>query len=137
MSSVISSVTRGITAPRWLYAVLASIGLIGVSLISYRQFMGQSHCPQFGSAPICYVLLVCFTAVLASALAGETLRKWLFWPGWIGVFAAAALGSSMELAGHVTCPRSGTGVPTCYFSLANSIAILALYIFSRRGSLPT
>lgn len=118
---------------RWLYAAVASVGLVGVSLISYGQFSGDSNCPQLGPLPICYVILACYAAVLISAFVAESKRAWLFWPGWIGVFVAAAFGSSMELAGQVTCPRSASGIPTCYFSLLMATAIVALYLWANRN----
>lgn len=120
------------TIARWLYAAVASVGLTGVAMISFSQFTGASACPSFGVVPACYVILACYAAVFVSAFIGDSQRPRLFWPGFIGVISVAAYGSSMELAGHVTCPRSGGGTPTCYFSFAMSIAILALYVWANR-----
>ncbi len=121
-------VAKGAVFFKWLYAAIASLGLPGLTMISYRQFAEISSCPSFGIVPACYVLLICYGAIFLSAFLPDARRAGLFWPGWIVVFVAAALGSSLEFAGHVTCPRSAGGTPTCYFSLVMAVSILASYL---------
>lgn len=117
---------------RRLYAIVAAIGLVGVAAISYGQFTGASECPNVGEIRICYIILACYSAVFFSVFVRGTGKRWLFWPGWIGIFAPAAFGSSMEIAGNDTCPRSGTGIPTCYFSLLMAVVIIVLYLMATR-----
>lgn len=124
--------SRSRTILRGLYGALAGVGLIGVSIISWGQYSGTSTCPGFGPVPACYVILISYASVVISAFSYNRQRAWFFWPGWFGVFAAAALGSSFELAGRVTCPRSGGGTPTCYFSLLMAVLILLLYLAATR-----
>ncbi len=118
------------TIARWLLVSIAAIGVIAVAKISYSQFAGQSQCPQLGIFPACYFVLACYTLILISALFRAAIRSWVFWIGWLGVFAMAISGTVLELAGTQTCPRTASGTPTCYFSLAIAILLVLLFVIS-------
>jgi len=63
----------------------------------------------------------------------EPLRSgWLFLSGWLPVFLFALSGTSLELLGRPTCPRSESDVPLCFFSLAIASGLLAAFILARR-----
>ena len=115
---------------RWLLVGIAAIGVFGVAGISYRQFAGLSQCPQLGILPACYIVLICYVSILLAALRRTPIMSWFFWIGWLGVFAMAITGSGLELAGIETCPRTGDGIPTCYFSLGLAIVLALLFVIS-------
>lgn len=117
---------------RFVYATMAGVAIVSLSLISYRQFANLSPCPAIGAVPACYVLLACYVAVFASAFLSGARQNWFYWPAWSAVFVAAGYGSSLELMGQVTCPRSSGGTPTCYYSLAMAVLILAMYLAVRK-----
>ena len=122
--------TRGKAIARWLLISIAAIGVIAVAKISYGQFAGQSHCPQLGILPFCYVVLACYTLILISSVLRTAIPSWFFWIGWIGVFAMAVSGTALEIAGTDTCPRTGGGTPTCYYSLGLAILLALLFFLS-------
>ncbi len=115
---------------RWLLVGISAIGVLGVAQISYSQFAGLSQCPQLGMIPACYIVLACYTLILIAAVCRRAMPSWVFWIGWLGVFAMAISGTVLELAGTQTCPRTASGTPTCYFSLAIAILLALLFIIS-------
>jgi len=115
---------------RWLLVGTAAIGVFGVAGISYRQFTGLSQCPQLGILPACYIVLICYASMLLAALRRTPIMSWFFWIGWLGVFGLAVSGTALELAGVETCPRTGGGTPTCYFSLGIAIVLALLFILA-------
>ncbi len=123
---------RGPEIARWLLLALALFGVLGVAPISYEQFVGQFACPHVGPIPACHVVLAGYSLVLIAALVAGKNAPWFFWIGWLPVFSLAASGTSLELVGVETCPRSGGDIPTCYYSLAMSIAVVLLFLLSRR-----
>jgi hypothetical protein len=129
--------TRWKTVARWLLVSIAAIGVIAVAKISYSQFTGQSQCPQLGMFPACYVVLAFYALILISAVFRAAIPSWVFWIGWAGVFVMAITGTALEIAGSETCPRTGGGTPTCYFSLAIAIVLALLFVASTRRRCPT
>lgn len=120
---------------RWLLVGIAAIGVITVAKISYNQFTGQSQCPQLGFLPACYVVLACYTMILISAVLRTAMASWIFWIGWLGVFAMAISGTALEIAGREVCPRTGGGTPTCYYSLAIAILLALLFLIGSEKTL--
>jgi hypothetical protein len=51
-------------------------------------------------------------------------EKYLFYPAWTLVFIIAVAGTGFEVAVGNACPKSSSGVPMCYFSLALCVAIV-------------
>jgi hypothetical protein len=115
---------------RWLLVGISAVGVLGVAQISYSQFAGLAQCPQLGMIPACYIVLACYTLILIAAVYRRAMPAWVFWIGWFGVFATAMSGTALELGGTQTCPRTASGTPTCYFSLAIAIVLALLFIIS-------
>lgn len=122
--------TRRKTVARWLLVSIAAIGVIAVANISFSQFTGQSQCPQLGKFPACYIVLVFYTLILISAVFRTAIPSMIFWIGWAGVFVMAVTGTALEISGLETCPRTGSGTPTCYFSLAIAMVLALLFVLS-------
>tara|TARA_R110002096_G_scaffold126328_15_gene273008 strand:- start:610 stop:1017 length:408 start_codon:yes stop_codon:yes gene_type:complete len=114
-------------------------GLLGVLVVatsaafrlSLKEFNTAGSCPILGPVPACYLVLAGFAAALVGHLAGK--YQWgriLFLLGLGFPTLLAIIASIGESAGFIECPKTSTGVPMCYLSLA--ICILA-WIFWRAG----
>jgi len=110
---------------------LCTIGLFGVAPIAFRQATGTAPCPALGLVPACYVVLLGYALIGASAFVGVRLRTPLFAAGWMPVFGLALTGSSMEVLGYEACPRGADNIPTCFFSLALTIALIVAFLVER------
>ena len=110
---------------------LCTVGLIGVAPIAFRQAAGTVPCPALGLVPACYVVLLGYALIGASVFIGVGLRTPLFAVGWVPVFSLALMGSSMEVLGYEACPRSADNIPTCFFSLALTIALIVAFLVER------
>lgn len=109
----------------WLLIIA---GLWGALRVSYTTITGTARCPDVIDIPICYLVGIGYISMLASqVVTGGKLKNLLFYPAWAVVFVVAALGSGFELSVGNICPRSGGGVPMCYFSLALCVAIIIFF----------
>ena len=120
-----------LTFPVWyarvIIAVLASVGLTGVLPVSLAELQAGSACPHLGPIPACHIVSVAYGLILLSVLANRLWKPGLFFWGWIPVFLLAASGSTLELFGRDTCPKTADGWPKCYSSLMlASLVILPL-----------
>ena len=102
--------------------------LAGIVPISVTHFHTGDACPMLGPIPACYVVSVAYAAMAAAALVWWRNLKWLFFLGAAPVILLAATGTTLELGGVPTCPRSETGWPLCYTSLMVGVGLLALYL---------
>ncbi len=110
-------------AIRLIVALLAGLGLSGVLPVSWAELMNGGACPHLGPLPACHLVSAAYACVLLTVLHPKLWKPLVFFAGWLPVFMLAAFGSSLELAGRETCPRTAGGVPKCYFSLALAIAV--------------
>ena len=118
---------------RVLLWLLILAGLWGALGVSYTTITGTARCPDIVDIPICYLVGLGYLSMLAAqVVAPAKLKNRLFYPGWAIVFLVAVLGTGFELSIGDACPRSGSGVPLCYFSILLSIAIILFYRFSVR-----
>lgn len=105
---------------------LAFFGLYGtVGLVSKEMAKGNI-CPKIVGIPACYIILVSFLMVLGSH---STLLKDTYWGYFIGAGVAgaiAATGTTGQLMGTIECPKTATGIPMCYLSLAFFTTLLVL-----------
>ena len=121
-------------ASRVILWLLILAGLWGALRVSYTTITGTARCPDIVDIPLCYLVGIGYLSMLAAQVVAPA--KWknrLFYPGWAMVFLVAVLGTGFELSIGDACPRSGSGVPLCYFSLVLSIAIILLYRFPARA----
>lgn len=110
---------------------LSAFGLFGVVPISIQHVTGIELCPMLGFVPACYVVLLGYVLIGASTVAGVRFRTMLFVTGWLPVIGLALMGSSMEVLGYEACPRSADNVPTCFFSLAIAMTLVAAFLLQR------
>ncbi len=103
---------------RLCICTLALVGLIGVLPVGFAQLTERAVCPHLGPVPACYVVTLAYLSVLISAINRRNWKPSLFFCGWIPLFLLAATGTGFELFNGSTCPRTGSGLPKCYLSLA-------------------
>jgi hypothetical protein len=96
-----------------------------------EQIRGLEACPLLGPVPACYLVFVGYIAIGVSVVLEPLRSGWIFLSGWLPVFLFALSGTSLELLGRPTCPRSDSDVPLCFFSLAIASALLAAFILAR------
>ncbi|MFV1998656.1 MAG: hypothetical protein ACC641_11690 [Acidiferrobacterales bacterium] len=96
------------------------------------QLRGLDACPMLGPVPACYPVFFGYIAIALSVALDPLRSGWIFLSGWLPVCLFALSGTSLELLGRPTCPRSASNVPLCFFSLAIASALLAVFILARR-----
>ncbi len=104
--------------------------LSGLIPISFAHLQTGVVCPMLGPLPACYLVSACYAAMgLADVLWNKRLNG-LFFAGAAPVILLALIGTSLELSGRPTCPRSETGLPLCYLSLIAGIMMLVVFLFA-------
>ncbi|WP_299732142.1 hypothetical protein [uncultured Tateyamaria sp.] len=111
--------------------LLACLVVLGrIVPISLTQIQTGNACPMLGPIPACHVVSISYAAMGAAVSIGWRGLKWLFFVGAAPVVGLALAGTSLELAGIPTCPRSETGRPLCYSSLMIGLGLLAGFSLS-------
>ena len=113
---------------------LALFGLFGVIPVSIADATSSSPCPHIGPVPICHIVLVGYLLVFITTVNSRFWKPGVFLLGWLPVFLFALAGSSMELAGFDTCPKTASGWPKCYFSLLLACAVFAPLLFGKKAA---
>ena len=128
----------------WIYwllrggIVLACLMVLGgIIPISVEQIRTGNACPKLGPIPACHVVTLAYAAMALAVTIGWRRWKWVFFVGLAPVLLLALTGTSLELLGKPTCPRSANGWPLCYSSLLVSFCLLivfmAVILIERRG----
>ena len=118
-------------ASRAILWLLIIAGLWSALRVSYTTITGSAPCPDLLAIPACYLVSLGYTFMLVALfVSSRPLKNRLFYLAWTLVFLIAVLGTGFELALGDACPRSSSGVPLCYFSLAFCAAIFLLYLFT-------
>lgn len=101
--------------------------LNGIIPISITHSQTGDACPKLGPIPACYVVSLADLAMALGISIGWRHLKWLFVLGVTPVILLAVAGTSLELFGHPTCPRSANGWPLCYTSLMMGVSLLVVF----------
>ena len=120
-----------VTTARLVIVGLCTVGLFGVAPIAFLQATGAAPCPALGFLPACYVVLLGYALIGVSVYISDRIRPSLFIAGWIPVFGLALTGSGMETLGYEACPRNADNIPTCFFSLALTIALIVAFFIGQ------
>jgi len=112
--------------------VVSVLALYRLFPVVADQLKGQEACPMLGPVPACYLVFVGYIAIGVSVVLEPLRSGWVFLSGWLPVFLFALSGTSMELLGQPTCPRSASDVPLCFFSLVIASSLFVAFIFARR-----
>ena len=116
--------------------ILALLGFIGVSKISYIHYIGEESCPMIGILPACYLIFIAYAMVVVSMFPKIKKAKTVFIIGWLPIIVLALIGTVGEITQSMQCPRMDSGFPKCYLSAVFSIiiGILAWLFFNGRSS---
>lgn len=105
-------------------------GLYGAGQLSWANFQSpEGICPKLLGLPACYVILSCLLLAAGSHLLAYNPTYWL-----ATGFAAsiAVVGTVGELSGTLSCPRTGSGTPMCFLSLAMFASLMVLKVLAVR-----
>ncbi len=114
---------------RTVIAGLSLFGLAGVLPVSLAELASGTACPHLGPVPACHLVSLAYGTLLATVVHRRLWHPKLFLSAWLLIAALAASGSGLELLGHDVCPKTDTGFPKCYFSLALAVVIIIPYLF--------
>lgn len=103
-------------------------GIVPISLVQFRTGGG---CPMLGPVPACYIVSVAYGAMALAGVIWWRVATRLFLMGAVPVITLAIIGTASELMGVPTCPRSPSGVPLCYASLAVGLSVLMVFFLIR------
>jgi len=109
---------------QYILGALSLLALWSVIPVSYATWQSVNPCPNVGPLPACYLVTLGYLFILISSF---TKQKVLFYTGWLPVFALASFGSGLEFFKSNICPKTGSGIPMCYLSLALALICLALF----------
>jgi len=116
--------TRILRLVLFAFAMYILSGIVPISIEQYR--VGEA-CPLIGFIPACYIVSLSYLAMGIAILLCNKKLVWLFLAGAIPVIALALGGTSLELLGYPTCPRSANGLPLCYLSLVAGLGMMLVY----------
>jgi len=102
--------------------------LSGIVPISITHYQTGDACPTLGPIPACYVVSVAYAAMAVAALVWWRELKGLFFLGATPVILLAATGTTLEVLGRPTCPKSDNGWPLCYTSLILGVSLFATFL---------
>jgi hypothetical protein len=109
--------------------LLACVAVLsGIIPISLAHLKTGNACPTLGPIPACHVVSFAYLAMALAASIGWRKYKWLFSLGVTPVILLAVAGTSLELVGRPTCPRSESGWPLCYSSLVIGVSLLIAFL---------
>jgi hypothetical protein len=111
-----------------IVAALALLGLFGVLPVSLAELSAGGACPRLGVLPACHLVSLAYGTVLVTVLHRRLWNPWVFLLAWLPIFSLAAMGSSLELLGHGTCPKTDSGLPKCFLSLALAVALFLPFL---------
>lgn len=112
---------------RILIVLVSLFVVIRFSPVVLAEWKGGDACPKLGPLPACYLVVLCYALMGLAAAINPRRLNWLFFIGWLPVFALALTGTTLEILGHGTCPVSDSGVPMCYYSLSLAAVLLPVF----------
>lgn len=109
---------------RLFIGALSLMALFGVVPVSLAELSAGNACPHLGPIPACHIVSLAYATMLIVVLHARLWNPWVFLIAWAPIFLFAATGSTLELFGYETCPKTAGGIPKCYFSLELAIALI-------------
>lgn len=104
--------------------IILIIGVLGAGGLVLEEFKTGEGCPKIIHIPMCLVILICFIVPFIVHL----LKKWnvlfFLFTGLAG--SIALLASIMQFIGNAECPKTVSGTPMCYYSLAIFSSLILL-----------
>ncbi len=106
----------------WLVLGLLLFVIYATSQLAFLEWTQPQSCPLIGPIPACYLVLFCFIGALISHV--FTKNSWWFF-GFVSIVALiASIGTFGQIFDFLQCPRSSSGIPMCFLSLAFCLSLL-------------
>ncbi len=115
-------------------ALISGFALLNVFSLSTNEWSTTGACPSISGVPACYVVTIAYLLIFTSTLINRRLLyKRLFVIGTGIVFGLAVTGSVMQITSLGECPKTASGFPMCYVSLAISSLLIVFFIARERA----
>ncbi|MFK8056962.1 MAG: hypothetical protein AB8F78_12640 [Saprospiraceae bacterium] len=106
------------------------LGISGASGLVYNEFSTGSICPKILGVPACYIIALCLIIPFISHLLGW--RNSVYYIGTGLAFGIAFYGTISQSLGLTECPKTGSGTPMCYISLAIFTSLIVLKFMQQK-----
>ena len=114
----------------WITLIVLLFVTYSAINLSINDWKQKNICPKIMGIPACYIVASCFITALSCHII-NTPTSTLFYFVFIGIPGVIALiGSITELSGKTVCPKTASGIPMCYISLAFCVALIVLKYIS-------
>lgn len=107
-----------------LISLISIFAIYGTLHLAFKEWQIGGICPSLFGIPACYIVLLCFLVVLISHLLDFRYSKWFYFIFLGIVTIIATTGTLGELLGSTKCPRTSSGIPMCFISLAICLSLL-------------
>ncbi|SEL71449.1 hypothetical protein SAMN04487910_3148 [Aquimarina amphilecti] len=112
-------------------ALLFVIGILGTGSLVIEEIQTGNGCPKIWIIPACVIILICFIIPLISHILGKYNKLYFFFTGLAAMIAIIA--SIMQFTGNGECPKTGGGIPMCYYSLLLFTGLIVLKIYQLKS----
>ena len=107
----------------WITTILLIYVMYASFELSFDDWMKKKKCPKILGIPACNIVFVSFLMAFICHFLNTLITNQVYFL-FIGISGLIALvGSITELTGKTICPKTESGTPMCYFSLAFSIVL--------------
>ena len=114
----------------WITLIILLFVTYSAFNLSIRDWKKKNVCPKIAGIPACYIVFTCFLIALISHILNTNLTNKIYCIG-IGIPALIALiGSITEISGKTICPKTNSGIPMCYISLAFCVVLIVVKYLS-------
>ena len=118
----------------YLILFIAGAGTYGTYGLVKAEMTTGNRCPGlFPNVPACYVIYACFILIIIGHLFKNSFSSILYFSGAGIALAIATYASWGQYFGQLECPKTDSGSPVCYFSLAIFLSLTLLKIVEQRS----
>ena len=108
----------------WITTIVLLFVVISSYKLSSKDWKQKNVCPKIIGIPACYIVFTCFLTALILHFTNTIIGNQIYFI-FIGIPGIIALiGSITELSGKTICPRTASGKPMCYYSLAFCVVLI-------------
>ncbi len=107
-----------------LILLLLSIGIAGAGTLVIEEINTGNGCPKVWNIPICIIILCCFLIPFVAHVLHRYHIAYFIATG-IAV-TIALIATVLQFTGQNECPKTDTGIPMCYYSLALFVSLILL-----------
>jgi hypothetical protein len=109
------------------------IGIFGAGELVYNEISQHNVCPKLLGIPACYIILTCF--IIPFVVHIFKARNYIYFAFTGFAFVIALVATIMQFTGHAECPKTASGTPMCYYSLALFTSLIVLkWLFIKHAS---